>query len=306
MVFLLDILVCQGSIKLYLPDRPEEWALWLVIFNTPHIISGFITISNKNDISQYGGSFLKVITFLGVISLLVNGVFPSVISNENKYDYQILVFSVYGFFTLYHVFSQQFGISLILGQSAPSTKMNAFKWLSVVLSFLLFVHLGIGYRFEDYIDVIVFFEVVLSILLIVFGLDYLFKSKTIVGKLYHVGNILLVLSSCLFVNMGYGIFALIMPRFIHDLTAFLIYANHDGNRFLNDTQNHYIYFIFNKISVSPIYISALLGVLIAFLINALNPIVLVYFILIIDFFHYYVESKVWKSNSEHRKNLLIS
>lgn len=301
----IDLFVLGGQLKQILPDRPEEWAWWLLVFNTPHIISSFITTANQSDWVQYKLRYIKAILVLVVITLLINGLFPALISLEYQFEYGVIVFAIYGFFTLYHVFSQQYGISLILGKAAPSQSMKLFKMSVILLSLVLFIHLGLLQILYKYNTEVLIIELILALFVVILSVNFFRLSKTNKGKIYHLGNVCLVLSVLIFVNTGYGIFALIVPRFIHDITAFLIYSNHDENRFRHSKESHFIYDKVKKLKFSPLYLSISLGVVIAFLINQIPPIYFIYIILVIDFFHYYIERFLWKSGASHRQYLNI-
>lgn len=305
-MLLLDQLVLDGFFRSHLPTRPEEWAWWLVIFNTPHIISSFVTILNTEDMRDNGKSYKNIILLLLAISLTIYGIFPLVLSGQAKYQFDILVFAIYGFFTLHHVFSQQFGMSLILGRFPPSPSMKAFKYLAISLSVLLLLHLGLDANGKPFYSYMLYCEITLAALVLFFSLSYFNRSRSWLANTYHIGNVLMVLSSFIFVNLGYGIFALIIPRVIHDLTAFMIYSNHDENRFNISNKSHYIYSFTNKYKLRPLYLSFCIGILVAYLLNLLPITYLIFVLLVVDFFHYYIERHIWKSDGNHRNHLKIS
>lgn len=296
-IALLDIFIFNRSFQSIMPNQPEEWALWVLIFNTPHIISSFITIANPKDVKKYGSSFLSAIFFIIISSILINGVLKNI--ETYSYFFNTLIFILYGFLTMHHVLSQQYGVSLILGKSY-SRKMFFFKWNLIIISMTLYTHI-----FFSGGNYFIIFEIVLLIGLLYFWCDFFKNSKTKEGKIYHTGNLLLVISVFIFVNTNYDIFAFIIPRFIHDLTAFIIYSNHDKNRFELKNEPHYIYSHINTKLLNPTFLSPILGLIIANLINIISPWILIYILFVVDIFHYFIESKIWKSDSNHRLFLRI-
>jgi len=113
-IALLDVFIFNRSFLLMLPKTPEEWSFWLVIFSLPHIISSFITIADHENISRYKKKISRAFLLLFMLSVLINGVIPSIISDAQLYQFHLIVFLIYGFFTIYHITTQQLGIGLII------------------------------------------------------------------------------------------------------------------------------------------------------------------------------------------------
>ncbi|WVM89040.1 hypothetical protein UMZ34_24770 [Halopseudomonas pachastrellae] len=54
------------------------------------------------------------------------------------------------------------------------------------------------------------------------------------GRAYLWANALLLLSALVIDRLGYTLFVILMPRLIHDLTAYSVYVTHDRNRNQSD------------------------------------------------------------------------
>ncbi len=304
---LVDIVFLDGLIKKILPAKPEDWAFWLVIFNLPHIISSFLTLADKSNVSKYGSRVLKATLLLIFLSILFNGIIPLNLSGSDLYNFQLIFFACYGFATIYHVLTQQLGVGLILSGVAPDSTYRYFKWFSIWLSYILFLLVISGDQiFDDrsyFVEYIYYFCTVLLIACLYLSGKIASASKTKVGLIYICSNMFMIMSVFIFATLEYTIFALIVPRFIHDLTAFILYANHDSNKFANNNGN-YIYRIFNG-RLPIVIISPVIGMVVAAAINSSVAWFLLYSIFIFDFLHYYIESFIWKGGGSHRDFLRI-
>lgn len=103
----------------------------------------------------------------------------------------------------------------------------------------------------------------------------------------------------------YPVFILLIPRIIHDLTAYLVYFNHDSNR--NAQHGHNLlyrrarqgrtvaFWILPTVSVGLAY---------ALQINELPLFIGINFFL--TFMHYHIESVVWRRPHLHRQFMVLS
>ncbi len=310
-IVIIDISFMNTAILSALPDRPDEWVLWVVVFILPHIISSFITMADSENVKTYGSKLRLAMVVLVIASIFINGVIPSFLSGSNLYQFQLAFFAIFGFSTIFHVLSQQFGICLILGRIRPTSNFNYFKWSAVILSFLLYMVVFSSEQLSalnDSGDIVreCSFLLIITLLLLVFyfGLKVFVTSKTKVGGIYIALNVFMLVSVSMFIVMEYYIFALIIPRIIHDISAFIFYSNHDDNKF-RYKENNYIYLLIKNIPLSVRVVSPILGVAIAYVINMISAWVLLYLIIVLEFLHYYIESFIWKTGGNHRKYLKI-
>ncbi len=307
-ITIIDMTILNGAVLKALPSHPEQWAFWLVLFGLPHIIASFITMADKENLSKYGSKILKVILVLTGASLIINGVIPSSLEGNDLYEYQILMFSIYGFATVYHVVTQQLGIGLVLNEVSPSPEYKIFKWFSITLSFILLLLVLLNNHIPTSSTHLVKYTFYLCTALLLaciyFGWKFSLMAKSKIGKVYVYLNIFMFLSMYIFAIFDYAIFAIIIPRFIHDITAFIFYSNHDANKFKYQGSN-YFYRVFHKLPIPVSIISPLLGVIIAYSFNSSIAWVLLYAKFVLEFFHYYIESFMWKSGGSHRLYLKI-
>jgi hypothetical protein len=311
-IALFDMLFFEKKFFEYLPNQPQEWAFWFVIFSLPHIISSFITIIDTQNIKLYKKKISGSILILVILSIIILGVVPSYLDPVDSYYYQVTIFGIYSFFTLYHVTTQQLGIGLIISKTKPTRIFKYYKVICVASAYSMFVLVLFSNGFSRTQSWIisagyctVFCLLVAACLL---GLR-LSNNQCYLGKYYIFLNLNMFISVYLFAYFNYDIFALLIPRVIHDLTAFCIYANHDTNKFQlskNTQQINTIYSLFHKTKL-PIYVlSPTVGISIAFLINNYLGMFTIYVLFVCDFLHYYVESFIWKNRGTHRKYLLVA
>jgi hypothetical protein len=142
------------------------------------------------------------------------------------------------------------------------------------------------------------------------------------GKLFLWSNIFLVLSSFYLYLQQYYFLAILVPRLVHDATAYIFYVTHDYNRHHNHPQN----FIYRYAAhwnvpifiVLPVCSFALAFVLQAYGDNIVSAITELFFSVEIHkaitlgllgylaLMHYYTEAFTWKQESPYRRFIAFS
>lgn len=287
----LDVDVLKGS--------PEEFVFWAVVFNFPHIVSSFIVTIDKDYVGQ-----VKVKSFGPVLFIIASSMvlYIGSLQSEFRVVFGYLIVGLYAIFTTHHVLSQQFGISCLILKQRP-VFFNVIKAISLIASILLYVKLFLSkeYTIVVYFD---YFLIGIFFLLLAFlAVDYT-KYNNRIGRFHYCLNIVMMLVLIVFSHFEWVLALLVVPRFVHDISAFLIYINHDQNKNQRIVTN-YVYSILPAKKVSFWVITPLIGILVA---NFLEMIFLNYLLLlfmICDFSHYYLESRMWKKGSVFRRNVLI-
>jgi len=137
------------------------------------------------------------------------------------------------------------------------------------------------------------------------GYKFAFAIKSKQGVFYIYLNLFMFTTVFLLATLEYFIFALIIPRVIHDVTAFIIYSNHDANKY-SIKKNNFIYAKLKSLPVPVWVLSPTLGIAIAFIVNNINPWFALYSVFIFELLHYYIESFIWKKGGTHRSYFKIS
>jgi hypothetical protein len=101
-----------------------------------------------------------------------------------------------------------------------------------------------------------------------------------------------------FWELGYSVFVIMVPRFVHDITAFYIYAVHDHNRNLQARHN-YIYRSFSFLS--PLILCPALAIVLSAVLGPNTWFVAP--LIIITLLHYYTESFIWRGDTPHRRQI---
>lgn len=290
---LVDVLFLHGALQETLPRTPEAFVLYALLFGTPHILASFFSLADKDYLTAYGRRLSVELPLLLIGIGLITYFFTSI---------GILIFVAY---TMYHVVYQQAGLSLVFG-ARFSKAFQAWRVLPVL--FITIGHIAVYYpAFLAFIDG--WSGMLLSVLVSSFVLlsFHLYRGiPSVRGKLYFAATSATFAGSYVLYMWGYPLFSILLVRFVHDVTAFIVYATHDHNRAVVGETN-FIYRFFPK-RVFPIYIiTPVLAILLGYLV--MNPpfnSMGFMFILLLGVAHYYIESFVWRRDTIHRSHVSFS
>jgi hypothetical protein len=294
-IITIDSLFFDHQIRSLLPYSPELVSWFTVFFVLPHVVASSLLLADSDYLAYYR----KQIIFAVLGALLLSVVAPLVIG-----IYLSTIFFVT--WTILHVIGQQLGIARIFCSSI-GLSFYIWKYLLSIQSVLLYLslmnvgadllHRCIGYLFP----VVLIIGVMLTTIL----------SKTATsneGRYYLWATFLLVLACSACFLTGDWFFVLLMPRVVHDLTAFAFYIVHDTNRKRTKLSNwfHRMW----PVSLLPSIIAIpLLAILIAWLVKDLDPLTTTVgfsLIIFVSYFHYLTEAFTWKGPTPHRKLVPVS
>ncbi len=304
---LYDMFILDGFIgKHYLPKLPDNWAYWGVFFGLPHIVGSFITIVDKEYIRHYN---LKLIIPLIVI-IATAYVVPKIFG-------PLVLLVIIGCWTSYHVLQQQFGIALGLLRKSPCIYTLIWRWFSIIAITSVWGEIVAHFILDRFfIFGIPLAEIskyggLLSLTIATFAA---FKINSLVhqkGKPAPValwffwGNVvmMLVVYFCTFTK--YTVFGVLIPRVLHDITAFIVYGVHDQNRNKNEYKN-IIFRLFSVTRIPPMILGPILCVAISYVYSDWthgNPMSYAVLYYTYGFYHYYVEGFLWKRDSLLRQQV---
>ena len=129
-------------------------------------------------------------------------------------------------------------------------------------------------------------------------------SNNKIGRHYSIANMLLVLSSFVFYQLGYIFFVVLIVRVVHDLTAFIFYIIHDHNR-NKESPKQVLYRLLKPLKVPVIILSPIIALLIAAALTLNISHIGFYPFLIVGYMHYFLESRIWKNGTPHRENIIF-
>jgi hypothetical protein len=250
---------------------------------------------------------IAIIVFFGLGSLVI--------------PYRAL-YLVVAFWTVFHVLKQQHGIARGICR-LPSWAFNLMLWLSVSAGF--FIYAGIFLKNSLEVQQMEWIKQAAAGLCTGLVLSALLCQRyvtTAFGKCFLWSNICLVLSSFYLYVQEYYFFAILVPRLVHDTTAYFFYVTHDYNKHHRQPQN----FIYRHTQryhlpifiVLPVVSFALAFILQAYGDDAVNVITNFFFGLEIrkavtlgvlgylGLMHYYTESFTWKQDSPYRRYIAIT
>lgn len=347
LIVLLDYLFLGNQLRdQYLPTNPASLVIWAVIFNFPHITSSLITLADDEYIPFYKQRFLKALIIIVVAVLAINFLIPLLFSRQVAAGTSVLFFLFFATYTMYHVLSQQFGIGMMMMKARPGTSAyERWRWFATIAATCMYAMVFVRFNLEAVvINGISAYQVMLAIaavfvaLAVIQGFYLTRESQRELGSWYVYSNLLMLLSTYALLLLGYDIFVIAIPRFVHDLTAFIIYSVHDQNR-NREVKHNYVYRYLSFLKIPPLILCPLLAILVAnsvecgsYLVDAwmgfgsASECVLQRFytpatpanalpqsmqlwlqiMFICGFFHYYIESFVWKREAIHRHSVSFS
>ena len=286
----------------FLPSDPQRWAFWTVVFGLPHIIASTLTMADREYLGYYRRR-------LGIPLLAFAAITTAGFLGPQPLSYSLL-FLFLAFYTIYHVLAQQLGLTLMMMGVPPDRVFLAWKWLAIFAGFAIYVivygkarfsHLTIGPLplFDVMSAIAGGFVIVMTIL--AFRLSK--RARYPIGKWYLWGNVAMLTSAFWINEVGYTVFVVMIPRIIHDLTAFSVYITHDRNR--NKTGPRNLLYRLTRITRLPAFlVLPLVSVAIAYpLTTNQHHTAIGIAVLTVSFLHYYFEGFIWRGDTPHKRHL---
>lgn len=305
---IIDTLFFDQQIRQAMDLEPMQIAYWTAVLTVPHIISSLVTFFDREYVSYYKKPLIKGT----VIALLLGAGVPL--------GFQIFLGETYGFaallitmafYTMYHNLMQQYGISLMMMRQPPTRDFQVWRWMTILPAGLAYTVLMASFLpvVRMNWDLLILLIGVALTIATIFGIRFLITilrnpAHTRIGLIYFVSNMGMLYVCFGLIVAGYGFLATLVPRIIHDLTAFLIYTVHDQNRNAAAVRNP-VYYIPKKIGIPPVYLCLPIGVAISYLLMEVwgNVGVIVTFVTALNFMHYYMEGHMWKRGTPHRQHV---
>jgi hypothetical protein len=309
---LFDNRFWHGYLGENLPSSPSHFLLFQILFGTPHIIaSAIVLVSNTEYLKFYRLNIILMTLAIAVVFGL-GSLFIS---------YRALYVMV-ACWTVYHVLKQQHGIGRGICR-LPDWAFHLLLWLSVVAG--IFIYIGIFLKNSLEMQQVEWIKHIAGGLCVGLVLGGFFCQRyvpTVFGKWFLWSNIFLVLSSFYLYIQQYYFFAILVPRLVHDATAYIFYVTHDYNRHHNHPQN-FIYRHAERCNIHVFVVLPLCSFFLAFLLQAYGDTLVN---LLTNFFfgveirkavtlgllgylalmHYYTEAFTWKQGSPYRRFIAFS
>ncbi|MDC9728334.1 MAG: hypothetical protein PSN04_03260 [Methyloprofundus sp.] len=304
---LLDSFALNGVLLSYLPSSPSHFLLFQVIFGTPHILASTILLASNREYVHF---YHKKILLMTLAIILFFAVANQTLSYLTLY---LLVTS----WTVYHVLKQQHGV----GRGAYSLPTWAFYlllWLSISAG--LSIYIGIFLKNTLSIEQAEWVKVLASSLVFGLFLATLFCQrymKSTFSAVFMWANSALIFASFYLYMANYSFLAILIPRLVHDATAYIFYITHDVNKHKKQAQNS-IYRWAKKIKLNIFLVLPLLSFLLTYLLQVygdqsvnfisqfffgteIKKAITLGFIGYCSLMHYYTEAFTWKYGSPYRQ-----
>ncbi len=303
----LDVNFWNNYLKDTLPTSPSHFILFQILFGTPHIIASALLISTNADYLKHYQKKIIVMTLALAVVFGIGSLFIS---------YRVLYIMV-ACWTVYHVLKQQHGIARGVCR-LPDVNYNLLLWLSVAAG--IFLYIGIFLNRSLTVSQAYWIEVASEVFCLGLIITTIISHKLVqsdFGKLFMWANTILVITSLYLYLHQYYFLSILVPRLVHDATAYLFYVTHDYNRHHDDPEN-FLYRYTARLNIPIVIVLPLLSFSLAFLlqlygndiVNAItgflfdfeiyNVITLVVFGYL-SLMHYYTESFTWKKDSPYRE-----
>jgi hypothetical protein len=297
----------QGFLQQNLPSSPKQFLLFQIIFGTPHIVASSILLASNAEYLKFYK--LKIILMTIVIAVIF-GVGSLFIS------YTVLYVTVAAW-TVYHVLKQQLGVGRSL-YCLPDSVFYLQLWLSVTAGLLVYI----GIFLKNTLDVqqLEWIKLAAGVLcagVVCSALLCQRYAATSMSKWFLWSNVLLVLSSFYLFMQQYYFLAILVPRLVHDATAYIFYVVHDYNKHYTHPQN-FMYRYAARCHLPVFVVLPLCSFALAFVLqsygdNAFNTLTEFLFGVEINkaitlgllgylaLMHYYTEAFTWKQGSPYRR-----
>jgi hypothetical protein len=294
--------VTGANLKNWLPTSPENWLLFTLFFGTPHIVASNLMLVG---IAEYRRLYWRKILKWSALILVALTVLNFVVS----YD---VVYTLVAGWTVKHVLGQQFGIgNSVAKRSGWPYKMWEVLSLSAGTAAYAVMHLGSGWSTRSVSYVHVGIGVMMAVVLGL-GTWMTIRCETNTGRVWMVANTALVLVSVGTLLLGYPFFTVLIPRIIHDSTAFMVYGVHERNR--GGSIGHQPLRLpligFGLTIAVSLLISRLLDAPVTSIGNSLGVSLVAPMSLYVAGFlaliHYCSEAVTWKSGAPHRAHFAMS
>ncbi|MGZ8136107.1 MAG: hypothetical protein ACXW1W_02665 [Methylococcaceae bacterium] len=304
---LFDQWFWHDFLKENLPSSPAHFLLFQVLFGTPHIVASTIVLVTNTDYLKIYKHKVMLMTIAIAVAFGVGSLFI---------PYRALYITV-ACWTVFHVLKQQHGI--VRGVCRlPEWAFNLLLWMSVTAG--VFIYIGIFLKNSLDAEQVLWLKLAASVLCIGLFCSALFCQRyaaTTFGKWFLWSNVFLVFSSFYLYLHQYYFLAILVPRLVHDATAYIFYLTHDYNKHHQHPQN-FLYRGAAWLNVPVFVVLPVCSFVLAFTLQAYGDGIVnlvTHFLFGVEYrkvitvgllgylalMHYYTESFTWKQDSPYRQ-----
>lgn len=312
LVYLADIFFWGKYLQSILPSSPTHFLLFQVLFGTPHIVASAIMLTSNKEYFQFFRLKLIIMTLLIILVFGVGSLYI---------PYKVL-YIMTACWTVYHVFKQQHGIAKGVCR-LPNWAFYWLLWLSVSAGIFIYIGVFLKNSLQAYqADWVVLIAAVLTIGLVLSTVLCQRYISSSFGKYFLWSNTMLIVSSFYFYSQQYYFLAILVPRLVHDTTAYVFYVTHDYNKHHEKPRN-LLYRCAARCNLHVFIVLPLLSFGLTYLLQAygdqwvnlisqtlfgtqLYKAITLGLIGYLSLMHYYTESFTWQAGSPLRKYIRFS
>lgn len=312
LVYVVDQYYWGNYLQSLLPSSPSHFILFQLLFGTPHIIASAIMLCTNRAYFQCYQSKLLLMSGLIIVVFGVGSLFI---------PYKVLYVTA-ACWTVYHVFKQQHGVAKAVCR-LPAWGFYGLLWLSVSAGIAIYLGVFLKNSWDpQQAQGIKMIALLLVITLIFATACCQHYVATRLGKCFMWSNTLLIVSSFYMYSQQYYFLAILIPRLVHDATAYVFYLTHDYNKHHQVPQNtlfkyakrcHLHVFVvlplcsFGLAYLLQAYGDAWVNGITRFLFaSEIRQAVTLGVIGYLSLMHYYTESFTWQAGSPLRKFIRFS
>jgi len=215
----LDATMLDNWTKTTLTKPPDKYFLLALVFGTPHILaSNFLLFSNRDYRTHYRRQIIWISAAIVIIGVGLGLSLP-----------RPVMFGLISAWTVAHVVKQQIGIGNIASRLS-GVVYKTWSWAGIASGVLFYNVIFQARQLDRWLAEIRLAIGLLSVAIIAMTIALLKQTNSTTGRKWLLSNGATMSLSGLIYLLGYPFFAVLLPRLVHDITAFTIYVNHDANR----------------------------------------------------------------------------
>lgn len=302
----LDSLVWHDFLKTSLPSSPYHFVLFQILFGTPHIVASNILLASNSDYFKHYRNHIILVTMAIAFAYFVGQMFL---------PYRLLYATV-ACWTVLHVLRQQYGIARGVCQ-LPVWLYTVLLTISVITG--LAIYLGIFMRNNLEPEQAVWIKYIAGTGCVLLSITAIVFRNTVThtfGQMFYWANILLVLTSFYLYSQEQYFMAILVPRFVHDATAYVFYVIHDYNKH-NVVPKNWMYRAAKRCNIHIFWVLPIVSFALAFVLQAYGDsaaawvtqhlfgveyakMITIGVLGYLALMHYYMEAITWQKDSPYR------
>lgn len=284
-LILLDYLFLSKRLQTLLLVQPVLVLFASVLFGLPHIVASLFAYADKNYRAFYRNDFKFVLPASLVVAILTVGVLP-----------ELAAYALYTVLTLVHTIGQQAGLSRV-GIRVSNQKYLVWRWSSTLTACCTVLSLAQMGSLKTSLLVIAVISLTVSSYC---AIRIIAEAGGAVKAIYLLATQAMLVTSFTCFVTGYALLGVLIPRIVHDCTAFILYTSHDSIHTLN-SQNNVIYEKFHIKGKHVFWFLPLASVILTVFLNMTG-----FVMITITYFHYFAEKTAWSRQSIHRSIIKFS